>query len=248
MGMQVTIMPNFKHVRYRPCAVYVRQLFVITGVFLFLGLSLSPIVFASNSEPQENTANIFQIEIKAQEMGDLNDALKSKSTLIEEKDVEFLEAKRVADESQQTKDLLLNEVELARQEVENLKAQIAEKARIESLRVVTPNSFAANSNGNTYAAGNCTWYAKSKRPDLPNRMGNAKYWLGAAKAQGFKTGSIAKKNAIAVSTKGWAGHVAFVDEWYDNGTVKVSEMNWTGLYNISTRVTNESEFMYIYEK
>ncbi len=33
--------------------------------------------------------------------------------------------------------------------------------------------YAGNASGNNYAAGNCTWYVKSRRADIPNNLGNA---------------------------------------------------------------------------
>src|SRR5690606_39734143 len=57
-------------------------------------------------------------------------------------------------------------------------------------------SRAGNSSGNTYYYGYCTWYAKSKRPDLPNNLGNANTWVARAAAQGFATGSTPRAGAI----------------------------------------------------
>src|SRR5690606_9688951 len=37
-------------------------------------------------------------------------------------------------------------------------------------------STPASSAGNTYAYGYCTWWVKTKRPDLPNQLGNAGAW------------------------------------------------------------------------
>lgn len=96
--------------------------------------------------------------------------------------------------------------------------------------------------GNTYAPGYCTWYVKNRRPDLPNRMGNAISWVSSAASQGFATGS-----APAVGAVGQQGnHVVFVESVNGDGTVTVSEMNYKGLYVISSRTVSASAFTYIY--
>lgn len=104
-------------------------------------------------------------------------------------------------------------------------------------RQVTRGSSA----GNTYAPGYCTWYVKSRRPDIPNRMGNASAWVSSARSQGFATGSAPRVGAVAQS----GNHVAYVES-VNGGTVTVSEMNWKGLYVTSTRTAPASSFTYIY--
>lgn len=78
---------------------------------------------------------------------------------------------------------------------------------------------------NLYPKGQCTYYVKSKRVDIPNRMGNARYWFGGAKANGFKTGNQARIGAIMVTDEGPYGHVAIV-EGFKNGKMVISEMNF----------------------
>lgn len=99
-----------------------------------------------------------------------------------------------------------------------------------------------SSAGNTYVPGYCTWYAKSRRPDLPNRMGNAISWVASAAAQGFATGSAPRAGAIGQQ----GNHVVYVESVNGDGTVTVSEMNYAGLYIISSRTVAASNFMYIY--
>ncbi len=96
--------------------------------------------------------------------------------------------------------------------------------------------------GNTYTAGNCTWYVKNKRPDLPNNLGNADTWVARARAQGMATGA-----APRVGAAGQRGmHVVYVESVNGDGTVTISEMNHAGLYVITTRTLPASYFMYIY--
>ncbi len=99
-----------------------------------------------------------------------------------------------------------------------------------------------SSAGNTYAPGYCTWYAKSRRPDLPNRLGNASAWVGSAAAQGFATGSTPQAGAIGQQ----GNHVVYVESVNGDGTVTVSEMNYKGLGVISSRTVSAGNFRYIY--
>ena len=101
----------------------------------------------------------------------------------------------------------------------------------------------ASSAGNTYYYGYCTWYAKSRRPDLPNRLGNGGQWVANAAALGYATGSAPHAGAIAEEP----GHVAYVESVNGNGTVTISEMNGAaGFGVVDTRVASASEFRYIY--
>lgn len=96
--------------------------------------------------------------------------------------------------------------------------------------------------GNTYTPGYCTWYAKNMRPDLPNNLGNADTWVSRAAAQGISTGSMPAPGAIGQQGM----HVVYVERVNPDGTVFISEMNFTGLYAISTRTVAASTFRYIY--
>ena len=99
-----------------------------------------------------------------------------------------------------------------------------------------------SSAGNTYAAGYCTWYAKNRRPDLPNRLGNANTWVARAAAQGIPTGSAPRAGAIGQQGM----HVVYVESVNGDGTVTISEMNYKGLGVVSSRTAPASNFSYIY--
>lgn len=99
-----------------------------------------------------------------------------------------------------------------------------------------------SSAGNTYSPGYCTYYAKQKRPDLPNNLGNAATWVSRAQAQGIPTGSVPRVGAIG--QKG--NHVVYVEKINSNGTIVISEMNWSGLWNITTRTVPAGSHTYIY--
>lgn len=99
--------------------------------------------------------------------------------------------------------------------------------------------------GNGYVKGYCTWYAKSKRPDLPNNLGDARLWYSRAQAQGIPVGSAPKVGAIGVSFEGYYGHVVYITG-ISGGNVTLSEMNWKGLGVVSTRTAPATSFKYIY--
>lgn len=102
--------------------------------------------------------------------------------------------------------------------------------------------YGPNPAGNAYTPGNCTWYVKSKRPDLPNNLGNADTWAIRAKAQGFTTGPTPRVGAV-----GQRGiHVVYVERINADGTVTISEMNYRSLYAITWRTLPANYFTYIY--
>lgn len=110
--------------------------------------------------------------------------------------------------------------------------------------VTTPTRpITASSAGNTYYAGYCTWYAKDRRPDLPNMLGNGGQWVANAAARGFATGSTPRVGAIAEMP----GHVAYVEAVNGDGTITLSEMNGpAGFGVVGTRTAPASQFQYIY--
>lgn len=97
--------------------------------------------------------------------------------------------------------------------------------------------------GNTYPYGWCTWYAKDRRPDIPNQLGNADAWYEGAAAQGYSVGLTPKAGAVGVAI-GYM-HVVYIEKVKGN-QVYVSEMNYEGFGVVSSRWTSASEFRYIY--
>lgn len=116
-------------------------------------------------------------------------------------------------------------------------ARLAEEKRMQAV-------WSAHPAGNDYVAGQCTWYVASKRP-VPMTLGNAGMWFVNAQAWGFPVGSEPRAGAVAVSTAGYYGHVAYVES-VQGDMVLISEMNWLGPYVVNTRVTSKYEWQYIY--
>lgn len=131
----------------------------------------------------------------------------------------------------------------------------AERQRVQQARSVwvapaytpapAPVRVAGNYPGNGYVPGQCTWYVKNRRPDLPNNLGNANMWYSNAAARGFAVGSAPRVGAVATTTAGPYGHLAYVESVSGN-MVTVSEMNWGGPYRMNTRTVPASTFLYIY--
>lgn len=101
-------------------------------------------------------------------------------------------------------------------------------------------------NINTYPCsnGNCTWWAKYKRPDIGNWWGNAHMWRDRARQEHFTVGYTAQVGAVVVFQQGaqgadWTyGHVAYVESVGGDGTFTVSEMAWGGWIGESSCVKN----------
>jgi surface antigen len=89
--------------------------------------------------------------------------------------------------------------------------------------------------GNPYEFPECTWYAWSRRTDLPRFAGNALSWAADARADGIPTGTMPVAGAIAVFQPGQDGafppygHVAYVES-VSGGAMTISEMNWGSTY------------------
>jgi surface antigen len=154
------------------------------------------------------------------------------------------------------KQSLSDQLKTEQKTIEDLKQKIADKkaaAEAEQKRLdeiknmfVHINRYADGSAGNLYTPGNCTWYVKNRRPDLPNNLGNADTWFYRAQAQGWNVGYTAKKGAAAQTKAGM--HVVYIEGVsLDGSTVTLSEMNVRGLYSMNTRTAPASDFLYIYE-
>jgi hypothetical protein len=110
----------------------------------------------------------------------------------------------------------------------------------------TPSTWAGDSSGNLYSYGNCTFWVKQNRPDLPNNLGNASDWYYSAQADGLATGSDPRINAVAWFPSGGLGHVALVKAIYSDGTILISEMNHEGFNIVDERLIIASSVLYIY--
>lgn len=98
--------------------------------------------------------------------------------------------------------------------------------------------------GNGYDWGQCTFFVKTKRPDIGNYWGNADQWGYSARAAGYEVNNTPTVGSIGVATNYM--HVVYIEAVNGDGTVTLSEMNYVSLGVISTRVAPISEFVYIH--
>lgn len=111
----------------------------------------------------------------------------------------------------------------------------------------TPGPIVTASSGiksGGYAYGQCTYYVAMRRY-VPPSWGDARNWYYRAPSSGYKVGSTPAAHAIAWTTRGPAGHVAYVEQ--ASGTaVLIAEMNFKGWNKVDQRWVPASDFKYIY--
>ena len=110
----------------------------------------------------------------------------------------------------------------------------------------TTNSSSTNASPtfnhqNLYTAGQCTWYVFNRRAQaglpISTYWSDAKYWTYNAASDGYIVNHTPTVGAIMQSTAGYYGHVAYVERVNPDGSILISEMNYTyGPYNTDTRV------------
>ncbi|GGI40773.1 LysM peptidoglycan-binding domain-containing protein [Mammaliicoccus stepanovicii] len=83
---------------------------------------------------------------------------------------------------------------------------------------------------NLYDWGQCTYYVFDRRgqagSSISTYWGDAKYWAGAAQADGYRVDNAPAVGAIMQSTAGQYGHVSYVESVKADGSLLVSEMNY----------------------
>lgn len=118
-------------------------------------------------------------------------------------------------------------------------------ADLEEIPTIAPklSTGSVQSPGNLYEPGQCVWYIKNLRPEIPNSWGNATDWLFNAQQQGWATGLEPRVGAV-----GWTnGHVVLVTTVNDNGTVDITDMNGRYVpFEIGNRTFPASKYVYIY--
>lgn len=148
-----------------------------------------------------------------------------------------------------------------RAEIEDEKKKEEQKKLLVTNRIVVPrdsqstvietdnNPFQSQTSyTNSYSYGFCTWYAASRRPDVPGNWGNAGSWFISAQNSGRETGSEPKIGAIIVTYESWVGHVGYVEN-VEGDKVTISEMNFIGWGMINYRTMDKNSSVihgYIY--
>ena len=92
---------------------------------------------------------------------------------------------------------------------------------------------------NTYKKGQCTYYVFERVKNDGNKINNtwsdAKHWDKKAIDDGYIVDRNPKKGSILQSSKGKYGHVAYIETINEDGSIQVSEMNYTQPYEITKR-------------
>jgi surface antigen len=86
---------------------------------------------------------------------------------------------------------------------------------------------------NGYDYGWCTWWAAKRRADvgkpIPANFGDACNWVRAAQRASIPTGNVPSGAGDVIFTNsGCLGHVAFVEEMEEDGSIWVTDMNSHG--------------------
>lgn len=87
------------------------------------------------------------------------------------------------------------------------------------------------SDANLYDWGQCTWHVFNRRAQIGKGIStywwNANNWDNAAARDGYRIDYHPTVGSIAQSDAGYYGHVAFVERVNSNGSLLVSEMNFS---------------------
>lgn len=105
---------------------------------------------------------------------------------------------------------------------------------------------------NLYDYGQCTWYVFNKRAAIGKGIStywwNANNWANGARNDGYTVDYTPEVGAIAQTTMGTLGHVAFVERVNPDGTIYVSETNYltpSGVVGYRT-LTKEQMAQYVF--
>lgn len=199
----------------------------------------SQLVFDKFDEVQKEAEEIKNIEEKKEFLSEEIERLREELKLIREQ----IEEKKAREEAQRLEAI---RAERARQAEARRQAEIA-RQRLARPVVTQSNSVRNYSTaGNTYSYGYCTWYVKNQLSWVPNGLGNANTWFYRAQRMGLSTGTTPRVGAVGTSESGPLGHVVVVRAVHGDGTITVSEMNYRGWNQISSRTVSANAFRYIY--
>ncbi|UXR78176.1 MULTISPECIES: CHAP domain-containing protein [unclassified Staphylococcus] len=111
-----------------------------------------------------------------------------------------------------------------------------------SAPAATGLTYGKGGQGNLYTSGQCTYYAYERSGGRVGSLwGNANNWASAARSAGYTVNNTPAAGAIMQTTAGGYGHVAYVENVGANGSVTVSEMNYTGVGQVSSRTLSASQ-------
>ncbi len=117
-------------------------------------------------------------------------------------------------------------------------------APIATVSTIMPVDNSGSTSGNLYPLYECTWYVKSRRPDIPNRLGNANLWFNELRAMGWAVGYTPRAGAIGQEIGHI--HVVYIEYVNPDGSVHLSERNYDWHGSFRYRDAPASDFEYIY--
>ncbi|KAK58223.1 LysM peptidoglycan-binding domain-containing protein [Staphylococcus lugdunensis] len=120
------------------------------------------------------------------------------------------------------------------------KLKVTGTASDSSTRTSNSNSYRTPifSHSNLYTWGQCTWHVFNRRAAIGKGIStywwNANNWDNAAAADGYTINYTPTVGSIAQTDIGYYGHVAFVERVNSDGSILVSEMNYSASPGIMT--------------
>ena len=124
---------------------------------------------------------------------------------------------------------------------------VAPRPSSASSATVLYNSNYAIQAGNRYSYGYCTWYVYNRRAEIGAPIGsfwgNASSWAHLARSAGYNVDRTPSVGAIMQdsSSAGGYGHVAVIEQMFEDGSFRVSEMNYAGWNVVSSRTIPASQ-------
>ncbi|GAA3716166.1 hypothetical protein GCM10022378_03120 [Salinicoccus jeotgali] len=133
---------------------------------------------------------------------------------------------------------------------QNVNSQETTQVQAPAPQAPAPSVASGSYGSNYYMTGDCTWYVFERRKEMgasvSNSWGDAKNWASAARSEGLQVNNTPSVGAIMQSAAFQNGsysfgHVAVVEAVNADGSIVVSEMNWSGgVGNKTTRTVSAS--------
>lgn len=220
-----------------------KQLTGVSALCLFGAVALL-------TTPTANAEEVSQIKLLTQQIATVTTAESSLDLKIQQaeksvspsKDKELIalkaqrlnekvKHKRLEDELHKTQAQLKAKQEAERKaKEEQQRIEAEQKAKAERTARIAAANAGQNVGAESYPWGQCTWGMKVLAPWVGPQWGNANQWADSAIRAGYKTGSTPKVGSIIMwpGLGGGYGHVAYVTDVREDGTIQVMEANFAG--------------------
>ena len=252
--------------------LYKSKVFAYLGLFSVITITLSGVVSSGSevraTKSSNQTTKIQQnINTPKETQTPLVTAVYNPATKLSaiqgDNTVKATIASRVAEEQKQIASDALIQQKIAEEKlVAEQKAQ-AEKLAAEALQKVRglPGTEYPWANASYYSNNpdpwgmykrQCVSYAAWKVSSSGRIMpywggrGNASNWDNNARASGIPVDATPRVGDVAVENSGYYGHVMFVEEVYQNGTILVSQYNADGAGHYSVETISTSGLLFIH--